>query len=202
MADRVALMRDGAVVQCDPPERLYRRPATRFAADFVGETNFLPAQVAGTRGGRITLQTALGQFDKAAGDEQINASRAGAGTGAGHPTGESRDSEGGTRSAPEAVLIGQQTLVVVGAAVTCALRPEALHIAEIEPSLQRDGCDTVRFAATVRETTYLGEAAQHVLEVNGSELRLRALEPNPTGPPPAGNVHAWFSTEDLILLAD
>lgn len=37
MADRLLVMKDGAVEQLDTPERVYHRPATRFAATFVGK---------------------------------------------------------------------------------------------------------------------------------------------------------------------
>jgi putative spermidine/putrescine transport system ATP-binding protein len=42
MSDRVAIMRDGEIEQIDTPEVLYRRPATVFAARFLGEANLLP----------------------------------------------------------------------------------------------------------------------------------------------------------------
>ncbi len=42
MADRIAVMRGGKVVQVGTPEALYNRPATHFVADFLGEANFLP----------------------------------------------------------------------------------------------------------------------------------------------------------------
>ncbi|MFP4105528.1 MAG: ABC transporter ATP-binding protein [Phycisphaerae bacterium] len=41
MADRIAVMHRGKVVQVGSPEQLYHRPATRFVADFLGEANFL-----------------------------------------------------------------------------------------------------------------------------------------------------------------
>jgi iron(III) transport system ATP-binding protein len=41
MADRIAVMRAGEIVQIGTPEELYNRPATRFVADFLGEANFL-----------------------------------------------------------------------------------------------------------------------------------------------------------------
>jgi putative spermidine/putrescine transport system ATP-binding protein len=44
MSDRVAIMRDGRLEQIDTPERLYRRPATLFAARFLGETNLVPVR--------------------------------------------------------------------------------------------------------------------------------------------------------------
>jgi iron(III) transport system ATP-binding protein len=42
LADEVAVMLDGTVVQSAPPEDLYHRPATREVAEFVGEANFVP----------------------------------------------------------------------------------------------------------------------------------------------------------------
>ncbi|MBA3347872.1 MAG: ABC transporter ATP-binding protein [Actinobacteria bacterium] len=42
LADRIAVMRDGSVVQEGTPEEVYLAPATRWAAEFVGAGNFLP----------------------------------------------------------------------------------------------------------------------------------------------------------------
>ena len=47
MSDRVAVMRSGAVLQIGSPEDIYERPAVRFVADFIGETNFLAAEGCG-----------------------------------------------------------------------------------------------------------------------------------------------------------
>jgi ABC-type Fe3+/spermidine/putrescine transport system ATPase subunit len=46
LADRIALMRNGAVVQEGTPEEVYTAPATRWAAEFVGAGNFLPGRLA------------------------------------------------------------------------------------------------------------------------------------------------------------
>ena len=46
LADRIALMRDGTVVQEGTPEQVYLAPATRWAAEFVGAGNFLPGTLA------------------------------------------------------------------------------------------------------------------------------------------------------------
>jgi iron(III) transport system ATP-binding protein len=45
LADRIALMRDGTVVQEGTPEELYLAPASRWAAEFVGAGNFLAGTV-------------------------------------------------------------------------------------------------------------------------------------------------------------
>nr|WP_295467613.1 ABC transporter ATP-binding protein [Mesorhizobium sp.] len=42
MADRVAVFNDGRIMQIGSPQEIYRRPATRFVADFVGSSNILP----------------------------------------------------------------------------------------------------------------------------------------------------------------
>ena len=47
MADRIAVMSDGRIEQLGTPEEVYRRPATRFVADFIGDSNFFTAKVQG-----------------------------------------------------------------------------------------------------------------------------------------------------------
>lgn len=49
LADEVAVMLDGRIVQLAPPEELYHRPATRQVATLVGEANFLPGTLRGRR---------------------------------------------------------------------------------------------------------------------------------------------------------
>jgi ABC-type Fe3+/spermidine/putrescine transport system ATPase subunit len=41
MSDRVAVMNAGRIEQLARPQEIYDRPATRFVADFIGETNFI-----------------------------------------------------------------------------------------------------------------------------------------------------------------
>src|SRR5688572_15419525 len=57
LADRIAIMRDGTVVQTGAPEELYLEPANRWAAEFVGVGNFLPGQIEGE-----LVETSLGAF--------------------------------------------------------------------------------------------------------------------------------------------
>jgi iron(III) transport system ATP-binding protein len=45
LADRVAVMRDGVIVQLADPVELYRKPRTSFVADFLGVDNIFPATV-------------------------------------------------------------------------------------------------------------------------------------------------------------
>ncbi len=41
MSDRIVIMQDGAIEQVDTPTDLYERPRTKFAAGFLGKSNFL-----------------------------------------------------------------------------------------------------------------------------------------------------------------
>lgn len=45
MADRVAVMKDGEILQIGTPTDLYSNPETPFIADFVGTSNILPGKV-------------------------------------------------------------------------------------------------------------------------------------------------------------
>jgi iron(III) transport system ATP-binding protein len=47
LADRIALMREGTVVQEGSPEELYVSPSDRWAAEFVGAANFLRGHLEG-----------------------------------------------------------------------------------------------------------------------------------------------------------
>ncbi len=53
LSDRIAVMNSGRIEQFDVPQTLYRQPATRFVADFVGGANLLDAEVA--QGGKLTI---------------------------------------------------------------------------------------------------------------------------------------------------
>jgi len=46
MSDRIAVFNNGRIEQIGTPSALYEHPATRFVADFIGETNLFPGVVA------------------------------------------------------------------------------------------------------------------------------------------------------------
>ncbi|KRE00404.1 ABC transporter ATP-binding protein [Bosea sp. Root381] len=50
MSDRVAILKDGKLVQIDRPERLHDHPADAFVASFIGEATLLPVGRAGGDG--------------------------------------------------------------------------------------------------------------------------------------------------------
>src|SRR3989475_2430393 len=60
LADRMAVMRNGVVEQIGEPRAVYRGPVNRFVADFIGETNWLAAEVLGCADGGVRLKTDFG----------------------------------------------------------------------------------------------------------------------------------------------
>jgi spermidine/putrescine transport system ATP-binding protein len=55
MSDRIAVMNKGVVLHLGAPEEIYERPANRFVADFIGETNFIDGTVAAQVGNVVTM---------------------------------------------------------------------------------------------------------------------------------------------------
>jgi iron(III) transport system ATP-binding protein len=45
ISDRIAVMESGNVVQVGTPQDIYKKPANRFVADFIGTMNFMPGEV-------------------------------------------------------------------------------------------------------------------------------------------------------------
>ncbi len=59
MSDRVAVMNAGEILQIGSPREIYERPSERFVANFIGESNFLDADL---KGASATLRSG-GKFD-------------------------------------------------------------------------------------------------------------------------------------------
>ncbi|ESR23752.1 ABC transporter ATP-binding protein [Lutibaculum baratangense] len=56
LSDRIALFNSGRIEQIGSGETLYRNPASRFVAGFIGNSNFLTAEVAGEEAGSVTAR--------------------------------------------------------------------------------------------------------------------------------------------------
>lgn len=55
MADRIAIMDRGEVMQVATPTEIYEAPGTRFVADFVGSVNLFEGTVTERAEGRVTI---------------------------------------------------------------------------------------------------------------------------------------------------
>ncbi len=63
MADRIAVMDQGKLLQVAPPGELYDQPNCRMVADFIGKTNFFDATVTSASQGELTIASAdLGEL--------------------------------------------------------------------------------------------------------------------------------------------
>ncbi|MCZ4367718.1 ABC transporter ATP-binding protein [Sulfitobacter dubius] len=69
MSDRIAVMSNGAVRQVGRPREIYDRPADRFVADFIGDTNFLPAEIIGREVESAQLRLPSGKLVQAHANE-------------------------------------------------------------------------------------------------------------------------------------
>ena len=76
MSDHIAVMRDGRFEQVGAPEQVYDHPATRFVAEFIGQTNILDCTVEEVNADALVLSYAgrriparMAEFDVKAGDK-------------------------------------------------------------------------------------------------------------------------------------
>jgi multiple sugar transport system ATP-binding protein len=64
MADRIAVMREGAIVQIGTPETIYNQPRELYIAQFIGEPpiNLIPGEVREVRGRRVAVVPPFGEL--------------------------------------------------------------------------------------------------------------------------------------------
>ena len=55
MSDRIAIMSDGVFEQVGAPEDIYEHPATRFAAEFIGQTHLVECKVVSVEDDSMTI---------------------------------------------------------------------------------------------------------------------------------------------------
>jgi len=56
MSDRIAVMSKGVVLQIGAPQEIYERPASKYVADFIGETNFIDGVVRAQDGSIVEVE--------------------------------------------------------------------------------------------------------------------------------------------------
>jgi iron(III) transport system ATP-binding protein len=64
----MAVLDGGHILQVGTPQQIYRRPARKTVADFIGETNFIPGTLVGSGGGGARVATGIGEFQGVFGD--------------------------------------------------------------------------------------------------------------------------------------
>lgn len=61
MSDRIAVMSGGRILQIGGPRDIYDHPAERFVADFIGDTNFVSAELISVEGGEAQVRLPSGK---------------------------------------------------------------------------------------------------------------------------------------------
>ncbi|NUR08124.1 MAG: ABC transporter ATP-binding protein [Nocardioidaceae bacterium] len=62
LSSHVAVMREGNVVQLGKPRDIYQNPRSKFVAEFIGTSNFIPGTVASSDGGHYSVETTEGRL--------------------------------------------------------------------------------------------------------------------------------------------
>jgi iron(III) transport system ATP-binding protein len=168
MADHVAVLNEGRLAQMGTPKELYDRPNSRFVADFLGETNFLAAEITNAHNHTLTLEGPAGPLTSTAFDHTSTP-----------PTGN----------------------------VTCSIRPEAITIHDPDnTNEQPNHQDPTKGAAmpgTIVETIYLGEMAQHIVELKDADQTLRVFELHPAhAANDRSEVRLTIDPKDVVILTD
>ncbi len=155
VADRIAVLKDGKLMQVGTPGELYHRPNSSFVADFIGQTNLLPGRIVTREQSAVQVETPAGRFHADVGD------------------------------------------VPMPDAVTVSIRPEQMQPAtRFRARLQGDRIN--RVTGKCIETTFLGEASEHVLVVNEQKLKVISAPPMFDVPE---QMEVEFAPRDVLVLA-
>lgn len=72
MADRIAVMDHGRIVQIAPPQEIYEAPVSRYVAEFIGDVNLMEARVERSGGGVAVLRAGEGCTIEAASETPLD----------------------------------------------------------------------------------------------------------------------------------
>lgn len=71
VADRMAVLDQGRVLQVGSPREIYHRPGSRSVAELTGETNIIPGRLISNEGENYEVETALGVFQGRSGNVAV-----------------------------------------------------------------------------------------------------------------------------------
>ncbi|MCO5174953.1 MAG: ABC transporter ATP-binding protein [Trueperaceae bacterium] len=154
LSDQVVVIDGGRMQQAGAPEDIYRRPANRFVAEFVGQANVLPVEVSAAASGQRPLASAggAGALSTAHGGH--------AATGGGVMT--------TAAGSPLAVRLPDERRPSAGARGVAMVRPEHVRLAPLGPAAAAGTEDgSWRCPAKVVSRGYFGAYARYWLELDG-----------------------------------
>ncbi len=151
MADRIAVMKDGVIEQCDHPKEIYERPMTHFVADFIGSMNFFEGTMTGidNQGYNITIPE-LGQVVMSQKE-----------------TTPETDNQKHTEPVSElsTAFESQKNTMPSKSPVLFCIRPERMKIGLMAPAAYENG-----LSGTIRQKYYLGEITKFTVELSNKKL--------------------------------
>ncbi|MFD1598401.1 ABC transporter ATP-binding protein [Halobellus rarus] len=214
VSDRVAVMNDGAVEQVGTPQEIYRHPATRFVAEFVGDNNVFEGEVVSVRGRndekRRSSATEAGESPVetkgvrgGTGEDRVGDDRTTEARPTPTATGPASAEAGSASRKIEVAVGGVRVAIETEASLSCGdqivfcVRPEAMRLLgdaesdEATRSVGKDGPtsegETNVLDATVSGAEFLGDSTRAYLRWNGRELTVRSIDP------PVGDVRVGFA---------
>ena len=198
VSDRVAVLSDGAVEQVGTPQAVYRRPETRFVAEFVGDNNVFEGRVRSVR---------TAERSGRPGGSSRNSSESPLETEGVRRAGPDEEP---SRGGPDAAFVDVDgTTIPVrtnrrlppGARVTFCVRPERMTVLDTRDGGAETGTDGetraetgVALAARVSNAEFLGESTRSYLRWKGRELTVRTPDPL------SGEVRVGFDAADAHVV--
>ena len=172
-ADRIAVMRDGRLVQVGTPQELYRSPVNAFVAEFMGPTNLVDGEIVASGEGVVRVATAAGEVVAA------------------------------VRPADGAAGLGGGAVGARGDAVTVSIRPELVRIVGLNEVATvgyagAGGLPLVnRLTGVLVEDTFFGQSSEHLVAVGNGRLSVVSAPPQYGL---KGDVVLEFDPADVVVL--
>jgi len=202
IADRMAILDGGRILQVGSPRQVYKRPTCKLVAGFIGETDFIEGEVLGVD--------------------------AGAGGASGSADGGTSSEVFATVETPlgrfEGVLGAPEKPPSIGQRVTLSIRPECWNLSEVSAAAAdtKNGHSAGRvekinaLRGRVGGCVYLGEVAQYDFVTGGDlggrnvpQTTLKVFEKNPrlfidseNAASARGEVLATVEREDVVVLVE
>jgi iron(III) transport system ATP-binding protein len=174
-ADRIAVMKDGRLVQVGTPQELYGAPRNAFVAEFMGPTNLIAGEVVAVADGLVRVATGMGEIVASA----------------------------GPASGPVTVSIRPELISIFGrgdgnvgnGAVAAGISPGVPWEAGFVAAGEHTGVN--RLIGTLVEDTFLGQSSEHLVAVGDGRLNVVSAPPRHGL---AGQVALEFDPADVVAL--
>lgn len=186
MADRIAVMNEGNLLQVGTPSDIYESPRHRFVADFIGETNFLTGKVIDMDRNDLTVQLSTGDIVHADADET-------------------------TPSVSEQVTVAirpeKLTILPTEGRLIAPVSGEQTNVANLIADVAQRP-DAAILPGVIVSSTFVGTSTRHVVEIgqNGSRasmvVRMPTDNPNETSLAAGQQVYLYWKRQHARVLVD